>query len=96
METALKASNKSVKSVSTLQYIFDIKSWIAPYLDEIHGHTAPHVFRFRFNHTSKKGEMHYKYWSHQAWETDGMDSFFWNSLFTLANLNSKGYSFRNT
>ena len=71
MEASLKASNQSVKSVSALKYIFHIKKWITPYLEEIHGHTAPHVFRFRFNHAAKKAELHYKHWSHEPWEPDG-------------------------
>ena len=71
MEMALKASNHSVKNVSTLKHVFDIKSWIAPHLDEIHGHTSPHIFRFRFNHTTQKAEMHYKHWSHEPWEAGG-------------------------
>ena len=67
METALKSSNQNVKNTTTLEYIFDIKNWIAPHLDEIHGHTAPHIFRFRLNH-SKRAEMHYKNWTHESWE----------------------------
>lgn len=66
----MKASNQNVKCVSTLRYIFDMKNWIAPHLDEIHGHTAPHIFRFRFNHASQKAEMHYKHWSHESWQAD--------------------------
>ena len=53
MDAALRASNQNVKHSSTLNYVFDIKNWIAPHLDEIHGHTAPHVFRFCLNHVKK-------------------------------------------
>ena len=70
MDAALKASNQSVKSSSVLKYIFDIKSWIAPHLDEIHGHTVPHVFRFRLN-SAKRAEMHYQHWSHEPWMPSG-------------------------
>jgi hypothetical protein len=71
MAASLTTSNKNVKMVSTLNYVFDIKNWIAPHLDEIHGHTAPHVFRFQLNHASKRAEMHYKHWSHDPWEPRG-------------------------
>ena len=70
MDAALRASNQNVKHSSTLNYVFDIKNWIAPHLDEIHGHTAPHVFRFRLNH-AKRAEMHYQHWSHEPWKPSG-------------------------
>ena len=69
MEEAMKVSNQNVKSTHSLKYVFDIKNWIAPHLDEIHGHTVPHVFRFTLNH-SKKAEMHYKHWSHEQWQPE--------------------------
>lgn len=71
MEAALRASNQNVKGTNILNYVFDIKNWIAPHLDEIHGHTAPHVFRFRRNSQSKRAEMHYQHWSHEPWEPTG-------------------------
>lgn len=46
--------------------LFDIKSWIAPYINEIHGHTQPHCFRFMKNDNSEV-EMHYKQWSGSTW-----------------------------
>lgn len=70
MEKAMKASNQSVRATFTPTHVFDIKNWISPHLDEIHGHTAPHVFRFRLNQ-SKKAEMHYKHWSHEEWAPQG-------------------------
>lgn len=70
MEEALKSSNQNVKNSCTLNYVYDIKNWIAPYLDEIHGHTTPHVFRFRLNN-NKRAEMHYQHWSHEPWKPSG-------------------------
>ena len=67
MVCTLKTSNQNVKFVSTLKYVFDIKSWISPHLNEIHGHTTPHIFRFSFNHSTKKAEMQYRHWSHDSW-----------------------------
>ena len=77
MDAALWASNQNVKHSSTLNYVLDIKIWIAPHLDEIHGHTAPLVFRFRLNH-AKRAEMYYQHCSHEPWKPsgDGMVSFF--------------------
>ena len=72
MNLAMKASNQKVKSSTTLKYVFDIKNWIAPHLDEIHGHTAPHVFRFRLTH-AKRAEMHYQNWSHDPWKPITVD-----------------------
>ena len=46
MNLAMKASNQKVKSSTTLKYVFDIKNWIAPHLDEIHGHTLLMCFVF--------------------------------------------------
>ena len=71
MEAALKASNKNVKFSTTLKYVLDVKGWIAPHLDEIHKHTAPHVFRFQYNHSKQKAEMFYKHWSHEPWQPTG-------------------------
>ena len=67
---ACKASNHAVCGTRTLKYIFDIKSWISPCLEEIHGHTAPHVFLFRRN-ADRKAVMFTKKWSHEEWEPEG-------------------------
>jgi hypothetical protein len=67
MDLAARVSNKKVLSTSTLEYLFDIRNWIEPHLDEIHGHTAPHVFNFKLNR-SKKAELRYKNWSHEPWD----------------------------
>ena len=76
MDAALRATNQNVNNSCTLNYVFDNKNWIAPHLNEIHGHTAPHVLRFRLNH-AKRAEMHYQYWSHELWKPSrDMVSFF--------------------
>ncbi len=67
MEACCKASNRSVRATATLQYVFDVKSWLTPQLEEIHGHTVPHVFLFRRN-AEGKAVMFTKHWSHQEWE----------------------------
>lgn len=69
MEACCKAANHTVRETSTLKFIFDIKTWISPYLEEIHGHTTPHVFLFRRN-VKGKACMYTKTWSHQEWEPE--------------------------
>ena len=51
----------------SLRYVYDVRSWISPCLEEITRHTAPHIFRFRRNENGR-AEMHYKHWSHESWE----------------------------
>ena len=60
-------SNKNVQNVTTLEYVFDVKNWIAPCIDEIHYHTKPHVFLFKRNFDGD-AEMFYKQWSHNSWK----------------------------
>ena len=62
----LYKSNKNVQSVTTLEYVFDIKNWIAPCLDEIHYETKPHVFLFK--NCNGKAEMFYNQRSHNLWK----------------------------
>ena len=57
-------------NLSTLEYIYDIRSWLSPFIHEIHNHTIPHVFLF------KKGldghcEMIYKNWAKDEWILSG-------------------------
>lgn len=63
----MKASNKKVRNTCTITHVYDIKSWIAPHLEEIHGHTAPHIFHFQVNHSKKRAELRYKNWSNEPW-----------------------------
>ena len=60
-------SNQSVAGVSSLKYIFNIRDWIAPCLDEIKYHTTPHVFLFRRDEDQGKAVMYYKHWSSDPW-----------------------------
>lgn len=70
MERRFRESNRGVIGATTLQYVYDIRAWITPVLNEIHNHTVPHVFRFRRN-LQGKAEMHYKHWSHEPWQPSG-------------------------
>ena len=67
MMQATRACNHNVTKVTTLRYVFDIKEWITPHLDEIRYHTQPHIFLFKRN-SSHQSVMYYKQWSHSDWE----------------------------
>lgn len=66
MERRFRESNRSVVGSTAVQYLFDVRAWISPFLEEIHSHTHPHIFRFRRN-TEGRAEMHYKNWTHEEW-----------------------------
>lgn len=68
MDQCVRESNRNVKHVEQLEYVFDIREWIAPHLEEIHYHTQPHIFLFKKNASTGRAEMFYKQWSHDMWE----------------------------
>ena len=69
---ATKASNHSVTGVQVLEYVFGIREWISPHLDQIRYHTEPHIFRFAKNDRGQS-VMFYKAWSDDVWEpNDGL------------------------
>lgn len=71
MECRFKECSKDVASVCSLTYIFDVRNWIAPCLEEIHQHTIPHVFLFRRN-AEGRAEMLYKLWTKDSWKNAGV------------------------
>ena len=66
MEASCRAANHSVCGTSRLKHIFDIKSWLSPYLEEIHGHTVSHR-----RDSEGRAVMLTKHWSHEDWEPNG-------------------------
>lgn len=66
MEQRFLASSQLSVAVSTLQYVYDIRKWLTPAIDDIQYHTTPHIFRFKRN-ADGRGEMHYKHWSSDDW-----------------------------
>ena len=54
-----------------LESVFDVRSWLLPYIDELQGHSQPHCFRFTLNKDGM-AEMHYKKWSDDKWSTEGL------------------------
>ena len=71
MECRFKECSKDVASVSWLTFVYDIRQWIAPCLEEIHQHTIPHVFLFRRN-AEGRAEMLYKRWTKDSWQSAGV------------------------
>ena len=53
-----------------LSSVYDVRSWLTSFIDELTGHSQPHCFRF----TLDKGQavMHYRKWSHCKWSTEGL------------------------
>lgn len=54
--------------VKLLEGVYDVKSWLLPHIEDIHGHTAPHCFKF-----IKIGNevlLYYKNWSDSSWCQD--------------------------
>ena len=61
----MESSSKSIRC-SALQYVYDIRKWLSPHIDEVHDHTIPHVFLFRRG-SSGDCEMLYKNWAKDKW-----------------------------
>jgi len=70
---AMKSSNHTVRNVSCMKYMVDIRKWISPHLEDMRYHTEQHIFLFKKN-PSNKAAMYYKAWSHDDWEpsNDGL------------------------
>jgi len=49
-----------------LEVMHDIKSWISPHLNELHGHRDPHCFKFVLNDENKCA-MYYRNWTSDPW-----------------------------
>lgn len=49
-----------------IDVMFDIKSWISPHLNELHGHRDPHCFKFVLNKDNKSIRYFWN-WSTDLW-----------------------------
>lgn len=54
-----------------LEGIYDVRTWLLPFINELHGHSIPHCFRFTLNEDGQ-GVMHYKNWSDGVWSKEGL------------------------
>ena len=58
-------------TVILLDYVYDVRSWLIPFIKDLHGHSQPHCFRFTLNPDGNP-IMHYKNWSHDGWSNEGL------------------------
>ena len=68
----MKATEQSYTphpTVKILPYVYDVKSWLAPHIEDLHGHTQPHCFKFT---RDREGcaVMHFKNWSSDLWSSE--------------------------
>ena len=63
----MKRCYADLPEATEVKHMFDVKSWLAPFLLKIHNHSHPHIFRFRIG-TNGSVEMHYKEWSESPWQ----------------------------
>ena len=66
LKEAVWISNQEVTSVKQLSAMYDYMTWLKPFINTPHNHTAPHNFLFRCN-VSGSAEMLYQNWSTDEW-----------------------------
>lgn len=49
-----------------MEELYDIKTWIIPHLNELHGHSQPHCFKFVLNDQGK-AVMYVRNWTTSSW-----------------------------
>jgi len=49
-----------------LESIYDIKAWITPHLNNLHGHSQPHCFK-SIRNNQEKAVMYYRNWTTSPW-----------------------------
>ncbi len=49
-----------------VEWVFEIKTWLGPHVEELRGHSQPHCYRFTTNGEGHAA-MHYRQWSGQVW-----------------------------
>ena len=49
-----------------IKEIYDVRSWIAAHLHDLHGHSQPHCFKFILNRDGK-AVMFNRNWSSSQW-----------------------------
>ena len=55
--------------VVLIESLFDLKEWLSPCIEDLHGHSRPLCFRFTTNATGSV-LMYYRQWSGVAWEPE--------------------------
>lgn len=72
LKEAVYNSNQEVTSVKQLSAIYDYKTWLKPFINTPHNHTAPHNFLFQCNE-SGSAVMLYRNWSSDEWRPQTPD-----------------------
>ena len=63
---ACNNSTEKMKQTVYLKRVYNVKDWLKPFINPLHNHSNPHIFRFRLN-KEHKVEMHYKQWHYTPW-----------------------------
>ena len=70
LQTAITKAYTPSPMVTIVREVVDIKSWILPHLNDIHGHTTPLCFKFML--VNEKATMYYRHWSTDPWCDKGV------------------------
>lgn len=70
--------------VEFVKHVYDVKSWLTPSIEELHGHTQPHCFKF-FLSSEGHAVMHFKNWSHDAWSREPLLLLKVNNYYSIHN-----------
>ena len=62
----VSVSSTPAPLVKVVDSVLDVKSWITPTLEDVHGHSTPHCFKFVLVDESEVF-MYYRLWSSDAW-----------------------------
>lgn len=71
-ETSLSTSPNP--AVHFMDKVHNVKEWLIPHLQNLHGHASPHCFKFVMveqENGSQAATLFFKNWSDDAWCTDG-------------------------
>ena len=63
---ATEVSMDPTPQVVLIKEVYDVRSWINPHLNEFHGHSQPHCFKFILNRDGK-AIMFSRNWSANPW-----------------------------
>ena len=73
LQQQISLSSTPCPKVTVVETILDVKSWVMPSLDDVHGHSAPHCYKFVRTSDDDTPQVltYFRLWSNNAWcETD--------------------------
>ena len=80
LQSSVAKCYSDVPEANMVEYMFDVRSWIAPHLNKLEYHSHPHIFRFSKS-LSGSVTMFYKDWTNSPWKPSSGDGI---SLFKVA------------